>query len=80
MAVLPRTNDTVNVGSMRNLPRNYMALSVILHEAENPMNKGVVIDLTEKGVGVTGVQSPTESNGEIGARVRRSSRNRSYHF
>jgi hypothetical protein len=52
----PWYDDTVNVGSMRNLPRNYMALSVIIHEAENPMNKGVVIDLIEKGVGVTGIQ------------------------
>jgi hypothetical protein len=51
----PRYDDTVNVGSMRNVPRNYMALSVIIREAENPMNKGAVVDLTEKGVGVTGL-------------------------
>jgi hypothetical protein len=52
----PWYDDTVNVGSMRNLPRNYMALSVIIHEAKNPMNKGVVVDLTEKGVRATGIQ------------------------
>jgi hypothetical protein len=52
----PWYDDTVNVGTMRNLPRNYLALSVSIHESENPTNNGVVVDLTEKGVRATGIQ------------------------
>jgi hypothetical protein len=61
----PWVDDTVDVASMRNLPRNYMALSIIIHEAENPMNKGVVVDLTEKGVGVTGIQVRQNQTAEL---------------
>jgi hypothetical protein len=61
----PWYDDTVNVGSMRNLPRNYMALSLTIHEAENPVNKGIVVDMTEKGVGVTGIEVRENQTGVL---------------
>jgi hypothetical protein len=53
---IPSYEDTVNVGSLRKLPRNYLGLSLTIYVAKNPANRGIVEDITEKGVGVRGIQ------------------------
>ena len=54
---LPSFDDTVNLGSARKLPRNYCALKLVIHEADNPVNQGEIFDASEKGVGVQGMES-----------------------
>ncbi len=54
---LPSFDDTVNLDSARKLPRNYFALTLVIYEEENPVNRGEIFDASEKGVGVQGMES-----------------------
>lgn len=59
----PKTSDdTVFVECMRELPRHYLAIAVEIFELDNPSSKGQLRDITEKGVGITGIKAYT---GEI---------------
>lgn len=53
----PSFDDTVNLASARKMPRNYFALVFEICEAGNPDNKGEIFDVSEKGLGVKGMQS-----------------------
>lgn len=53
----PSFDDTVNLGSIRKLSRNYFALALVIHDADNPLNKGEIFDVSEKGVGVKGMEA-----------------------
>jgi hypothetical protein len=53
----PSLDDTVNLGSLRKLPRNYFALVLGIFEAGNPDNRGEIFDASEKGLGVKGLES-----------------------
>ncbi len=41
----------------RRWPRNYLTFSVPVYEAGVPQNRGLIEDITERGIGVTGIQA-----------------------
>jgi uncharacterized protein (DUF433 family) len=47
--------DTVFVENMRELPRHHLSMAVTIYEATRPEVKGTLRDITEKGVGITGI-------------------------
>jgi hypothetical protein len=47
--------DTVEIDDMRKVLRSFPALAVAIHDEKNPEKKGVVVNITEKGVGTTGI-------------------------
>jgi len=47
--------DTVFIESMREMPRYYLALTVEIYDATRPGIKGKLRDITEQGVGITGI-------------------------
>ncbi|MBI4962358.1 MAG: PilZ domain-containing protein [Desulfomonile tiedjei] len=49
--------DTVFIESMRELPRYYLALTVEIHDAARPGTPGKLRDITEQGVGITGIRA-----------------------
>ncbi len=51
----PSAQDTVFVENMRELPRHHLAMAVDIYEAKRPELKGMLSDVTEKGVGITGM-------------------------
>jgi uncharacterized protein (DUF433 family) len=51
----PALHDTVFIKCMRELPRHYLAVAVTIYEATRPEVKGTLRDITEKGVGITGI-------------------------
>lgn len=53
----PSLDDSVTLQKMRQHPRSHPILSINIYEEGNPENKGKVKDLTENGVGVTGVRA-----------------------
>jgi uncharacterized protein (DUF433 family) len=48
-------HDTVFVENMRELPRHHLAMAVDIYEAKRPEIKGMLSDVTEKGIGITGM-------------------------
>ena len=48
--------DTVNLASMRKLPRNFLALALRIYEHGHPSIEGELLDVNEKGVGVRGLE------------------------
>jgi hypothetical protein len=48
-------HDTVFVENMRELPRQHLAMAVTIYEATRPEVKGTLRDISEKGVGITGI-------------------------
>ena len=48
--------DTVNLASMRKLPRNFLTLALRIYEHGHPSNEGELLDVNEKGVGVRGLE------------------------
>ncbi|MFH1115791.1 MAG: hypothetical protein V1792_17925 [Pseudomonadota bacterium] len=53
---IPSFDDTVNLGSLRKIPRNYFALVIGISEEGNPGNRGEIFDASEKGVGIKGLE------------------------
>lgn len=54
--VYPALDDSVTLQKMRQWIRSHPILSIAVYEEGNPENRGKIRDLTEKGVGVTGIQ------------------------
>ena len=53
---VPSFEDTVNLASLRKLPRHFLTLALRIHEESRPENEGELLDVTEKGVGVKGLE------------------------
>ena len=49
--------DTVFIESLREIPRYYLALTVEIYERTRPEIKGKLRDITEQGVGITGIEA-----------------------
>jgi hypothetical protein len=50
--------DTIFFNSMREIPRNYLVVPVKIQDLDgNPRTVGTVRDITEKGLGITGIQA-----------------------
>jgi hypothetical protein len=53
----PDLNDSVTFQKLREWSRRYPVLSTEVYEEENPQNRGMIKDLSEKGIGVVGVHA-----------------------
>jgi len=53
----PSVHDTVFVENMRELPRHHLAMSVDVYEFKRPEISGVLTDVTERGVGISGMSA-----------------------
>jgi hypothetical protein len=51
----PLVHDTVFIENMRELPRHYLAMPVEIYESKLPENRVRLSDITEKGIGITGM-------------------------
>ncbi len=51
----PSQDDTVFIECCRELPRHYLVIAVMIYEQGHPENRGLVRDITEKGLGVVGI-------------------------
>ncbi len=49
--------DSVMVQSLREMPRYFLAVAVDIYELGHPENRGILRDITEKGVGVVGIKA-----------------------
>ena len=49
--------DTVIIEDMRELPRHYLTVSVPVYEPNQPQFPGQLRDITERGMGVIGIES-----------------------
>jgi hypothetical protein len=54
-ATSPSGHDTVLVENVRGLPRHHLAMAVDIHEWKHPEIKGMLSNVTEKGIAVTGM-------------------------
>jgi hypothetical protein len=50
-------DDTADIDDLREFPRNYPALAVTVYEGNMGGCKGVVRDITERGIGVIGIDA-----------------------
>jgi len=48
--------DTVTVQSLRDMPRHFLAVAVDVYELGHPETRGILRDITEKGVGIVGIR------------------------
>ncbi len=53
--VYPDLDDSVTLQKMRQYTRSHPILSIAIYEEGNPENRGKVRDLTENGIGATGI-------------------------
>jgi uncharacterized protein (DUF433 family) len=51
----PSAHDTVFVENMRELPRHHLAMAVDIYEAKRPEIRGMLSNVTEKGISITGM-------------------------
>ena len=49
--------DSVTVQSLREMPRYFLAVAVDIYELGHPENRGILRDITEKGVGIVGIKA-----------------------
>jgi hypothetical protein len=49
--------DTVIIDDLRELPRHFLSVSIPIYEATHENRKGKIREVTEKGVGVAGIQA-----------------------
>ena len=54
-ATSPSAHDTVFVENMRELPRHHLAMAVDIYEWKHPEIKGMLSNVTEKGIAITGM-------------------------
>jgi uncharacterized protein (DUF433 family) len=54
-ATSPSGHDTVFVENMRQLPRHHLAMAVDIYERKHPEVKGMLSNVTEKGIAITGM-------------------------
>ncbi|MEW6114357.1 MAG: hypothetical protein AB1664_19645 [Thermodesulfobacteriota bacterium] len=52
----PSREDTINVENLRGLPRSYLAFPLSICESANPKATGIVRDINERGVQVSGLE------------------------
>ncbi len=50
-------DDTVFIECLRELPRHYLAVAVNVFELAHPDKKGSLRDVTEKGIGISGIEA-----------------------
>jgi uncharacterized protein (DUF433 family) len=53
----PTVHDTVFVENMRELPRHYLAIAVEIYESKHPRIRGMLTNVTEKGIAATGMSA-----------------------
>jgi hypothetical protein len=53
----PSAADSIYFESMRELPRHYVVIPIPIHELGPPQKSGMLRDITEKGVGVVGIEA-----------------------
>ncbi|MGB6066145.1 MAG: PilZ domain-containing protein [Desulfomonilaceae bacterium] len=49
--------DTVIINDVRELPRHFLSMTIPVHEPGFPNRQGRIRDVTEKGIGITGIQA-----------------------
>jgi hypothetical protein len=49
--------DTVIIDDVRELPRHFLSMTLPIYEPTNPEHRGRIRDVTEKGVGISGIQA-----------------------
>lgn len=49
--------DTVIIDDVRSLPRHLLAIAIPIYEANRPHRKGRLRDITERGIGVLGLEA-----------------------
>jgi hypothetical protein len=49
--------DTVIIDDVRELPRHFLSMTIPIYEPANEKRKGQIREVTEKGVGITGIQA-----------------------
>ncbi|MBM3301925.1 MAG: hypothetical protein FJY85_18475 [Deltaproteobacteria bacterium] len=50
-------DDTVVIDDMRSMPRYYLAVTIPIYEASSPDRQGRLENVTERGLGVTGIKA-----------------------
>lgn len=50
-------DDTIIVDDLRRLPRHFLSVSVSIYNPSDPGRKGHLRDVTEKGIGLTGIEA-----------------------
>lgn len=59
----PSAADSIYFESMRELPRHYVVIPIPIHElGRAPKESGMLRDITEKGVGVIGIEAKVGEN------------------
>ncbi len=53
-------DDTADIEDLREFPRNYPVLSVSVYEGRRGGTQGTVRDITEKGVGIVGIEAQVD--------------------
>jgi len=53
----PGFAETVFIESLRELPRHFLAIEVEIYDRERPETRGTLRDITEKGVGISGIDA-----------------------
>jgi len=53
--ISPSAHDTVLIENMRELPRHYLAIAVDIYESVHPESRGLLSNITEKGMAITGM-------------------------
>lgn len=61
----PDLDDSVTLHKMRQWTRSYPILSVETHEEGNPENRGKIKDVSERGIGVTGVHAEVDEHKKL---------------
>lgn len=51
------SHDTVIINDMRSLPRHFLTVAVAIYEADRPEIRGKLRDVTERGLGITGIEA-----------------------
>jgi hypothetical protein len=49
--------DTVIIDDVRELPRHFLSMTIPIYEATHEKRSGKIREVTEKGVGITGIQA-----------------------
>jgi hypothetical protein len=49
--------DTVIIDDVRDLPRHFLSMTIPIYEAAHEQRKGLMREVTEKGVGISGIRA-----------------------
>jgi len=53
--LVPILREESDIGNRRGVERCYVFISLPIHDVKNPRNKGRVVDITEKGLQISGI-------------------------